>query len=121
MTLSAHAVRSLTGTTCAASAGHAPPGTAGRPTGNAAPPDVRPLPAGQIATRTDLKVAAPAADLAVATSPPQLTSSIRYAGLRGWHALLCVLFGFYLASTPLAPYIRTGCNALARFIAGVGF
>lgn len=46
---------------------------------------------------------------------------IRYAGLRGWHALLCVLFGFYLASTPLAPYIRTGCSALARFIAGVDF
>ncbi len=30
---------------------------------------------------------------------------VRFAGLRGWHALLCVLFGFYLASTPLAPYI----------------
>lgn len=46
---------------------------------------------------------------------------IRFAGLRGWHALLCVLFGFYLASTPLAPYIRSGCTALARLIAGVGF
>lgn len=45
---------------------------------------------------------------------------VRFAGLRGWHALLCILFGFYLASTPLAPYIRTGCSALAHFIAGVG-
>ncbi|MGH3921811.1 MAG: hypothetical protein ACRDTT_02865 [Pseudonocardiaceae bacterium] len=44
---------------------------------------------------------------------------VRFAGLRGWHALLCVLFGFFLASTPLAPYIQTGCRALARFLAGV--
>ncbi|MGH3783312.1 MAG: hypothetical protein ACRDRO_22515 [Pseudonocardiaceae bacterium] len=46
---------------------------------------------------------------------------VRFAGLRGWHALLCVLLGFYLASTPLAPYIQTGCRALARFLAGVEF
>jgi hypothetical protein len=46
---------------------------------------------------------------------------VRFAGLRGWHALFCVLFGFYLASTPLAPYIQTGCRAVARIVAGVGF
>src|SRR5205823_14512000 len=32
---------------------------------------------------------------------------VRFAGLRGWHALFCILFGFNLASTPLAPYIQT--------------
>lgn len=46
---------------------------------------------------------------------------VRFATLRGWHALICIVFGFYLASTPLAPYIRTGCRALARLIAGVDF
>ena len=46
---------------------------------------------------------------------------VRFAGLHGWHALFCVLFGFYLASTPLAPYIQTGCRAVARIVAGIGF
>jgi hypothetical protein len=46
---------------------------------------------------------------------------VRFAALHSWHALLCILFGFYLASTPLAPYIQMGCRAVARFVAGVGF
>jgi hypothetical protein len=46
---------------------------------------------------------------------------VRFAALRGWQALICVLFGFFLASTPLAPYIRDGCSALARIVAGVEF
>lgn len=46
---------------------------------------------------------------------------VRFAGLRGWHALFCVLFGFYPACTPLAPYIQTGCRAIARIVAGIGF
>jgi hypothetical protein len=29
----------------------------------------------------------------------------RYAGLRVWHAAVCVIFGFYLASSSLAPDI----------------
>jgi hypothetical protein len=29
----------------------------------------------------------------------------RYAGLRIWHAAVCVMFGFYLASSGLAPDI----------------
>ena len=39
--------------------------------------------------------------------------------LRGWQALICILFGFYLASTGVAPYIRHACRAVARFIAGI--
>ena len=46
---------------------------------------------------------------------------VRFAALCGWHALFCILFGFYLASTPLAPYIQTGCRAIARIVAGIGF
>ena len=44
---------------------------------------------------------------------------IRFAGLRVWQALVCVLFGFFLASTPLGPYIRAGCRAVIRFVAGL--
>jgi hypothetical protein len=43
----------------------------------------------------------------------------RHAGLRAWHAVVCVLFGFYLASTALAPYIRDGARAVARLLSGV--
>ncbi len=43
----------------------------------------------------------------------------RHAGLRPWHAVVCVLFGFYLASTSLAPYIRDGTRAAARLLTGI--
>ena len=29
----------------------------------------------------------------------------KYAGLRIWHAAVCIILGFYLASTSFAPYI----------------
>ena len=138
-------MRSPTATACAASAGRAPPGTAGRPTGNAAPSGVRPRPAAGVGGQAVLKATVPAAEPQppLRRIPPHplerrspllvLTVSlvlllgvlvwflVRFAGLRGWHALLCVLFGFSLASTPLAPYIQTGCSAIARLIAEVGF
>ena len=43
----------------------------------------------------------------------------RHAGLRPWHAAACVLLGFYLASTSLAPYIRDGAGAVARLLTGI--
>lgn len=43
----------------------------------------------------------------------------RYAGLRAWHAAVSALFGFFLASTSAAPYVRDGAAAVARFLAGV--
>jgi hypothetical protein len=43
----------------------------------------------------------------------------RYAGLRAWHGAVCVLFGFFLATTSLAPYIRDGARALGRLLAGI--
>lgn len=44
---------------------------------------------------------------------------IRHAALRGWQALICILFGFYLSSTSFAPYIRQAAKAVARFVAGI--
>lgn len=44
---------------------------------------------------------------------------VRFAGLRTWHAIVCVLFGFFLASSALAPYIHDAARAAARFLAGL--
>jgi hypothetical protein len=30
----------------------------------------------------------------------------RYMGLRGWHIAVCLLFGFFLAATSVAPEIH---------------
>ena len=40
----------------------------------------------------------------------------RYAGLRVWHAAVCVIFGFYLASSSLAPYIANVMTSLFRLL-----
>lgn len=42
----------------------------------------------------------------------------RFAALRLSHAVVCVLFGFYLASSPLAPTIGEAVATLARLISG---
>lgn len=42
----------------------------------------------------------------------------RYANLRAWHALLCVLFGFYLADSALAPSIAEAIGALLDAVSG---
>jgi hypothetical protein len=38
----------------------------------------------------------------------------KYAGLRIWHAAVCIIFGFYLASTSLAPEISNITTSLIR-------
>lgn len=43
---------------------------------------------------------------------------VRYANLRAWHALLCVLFGFYLAGSALAPSIAEATGALLDAVSG---
>ena len=40
----------------------------------------------------------------------------RYAGLRIWHAAVCVFFGFFLASTGFAPYISQFTQSLIRHL-----
>ena len=44
----------------------------------------------------------------------------RYAGLKVWHGLVCVLFGFYLAASSLAPEVRTTVTAIVRALTGQG-
>ena len=44
----------------------------------------------------------------------------RYAGLKPWHGFICVLFGFYLATTSLAPEIRTTVTAIIHALTGQG-
>jgi hypothetical protein len=44
---------------------------------------------------------------------------IRFAGLRAWHAVICLLLGFFLASSAAAPYIRDAVGAVATFLAGL--
>jgi hypothetical protein len=45
----------------------------------------------------------------------------RYAGLRLWHAVIAILFGFCLASTSAAPSIDKAVRALASFLSGLHF
>lgn len=42
------------------------------------------------------------------------------AGLKVWHAVICVLFGFYLATSSLAPEIRTTATTIIRALIGQG-
>ena len=42
----------------------------------------------------------------------------RCAGLKPWHGFICVLFGFYLATTSLAPEIRTTVTAIIHALTG---
>jgi hypothetical protein len=44
----------------------------------------------------------------------------RYAGLKFLHAIACVLFGFFLASTGAAPTIRQAVASLIGLISGHG-
>jgi hypothetical protein len=44
----------------------------------------------------------------------------RYAGLKVWHGVICILFGFYLATSTLAPEIRTTLTAVIHALTGQG-
>ncbi|MCN9240651.1 hypothetical protein AB0L85_25125 [Streptomyces sp. NPDC052051] len=45
----------------------------------------------------------------------------RKDGLKGSHALISGLFGFYLSSTAIAPSIKAGGSSLANLIGGINF
>jgi hypothetical protein len=45
----------------------------------------------------------------------------RKDGLRGHHAAICGLFGFYLSSTAIAPGIKAGGASLAGLLSGINF
>jgi uncharacterized membrane protein len=40
----------------------------------------------------------------------------RYAGLKLWHAAICIVLGFYLASTSFAPDIAQFTQSLFRLL-----
>jgi len=42
----------------------------------------------------------------------------RYGGLKVWHGVICILFGFYLATSTLAPEIRSTLTAVIRALTG---
>lgn len=42
----------------------------------------------------------------------------RYAGLKFWHATVCILFGFCLAATTAAPTIRHLIRTIVALISG---
>ena len=44
---------------------------------------------------------------------------IRNGGLKVTHALVCLLLGFYLASTSMAPTIHSGLTATADIVSGL--
>jgi hypothetical protein len=46
---------------------------------------------------------------------------IRKSGLKGGHALVCMLLGFYLASSSIAPTIHQLTSNVAGMISGFKF
>ena len=44
----------------------------------------------------------------------------KYADLKPWHGLVCALFGFYLASSSVAPEIRTTVTSIVHALTGQG-
>lgn len=45
----------------------------------------------------------------------------RKDGMKASHAIVCALFGFYLAGTAIAPSIRAGGQSLASLLGGIRF
>lgn len=43
----------------------------------------------------------------------------RYANLQAWQAVICILFGYLLASSSVGPFVGRWLASLLRFIAGV--
>ncbi|MGW0911884.1 hypothetical protein ACWD1Z_09070 [Streptomyces sp. NPDC002784] len=44
---------------------------------------------------------------------------LRSGGLKVSHALVCVLLGFYMAGTSIAPTIQSGLTATAGIVSGL--
>jgi hypothetical protein len=42
----------------------------------------------------------------------------KFAALKLWHGLVCMLFGFYLASSSVAPEIRTTVASIIHALTG---
>jgi hypothetical protein len=44
----------------------------------------------------------------------------KYGGMKAWQGAVCVLFGFFLATTSFAPEIRSVVTAVIRALTGHG-
>jgi hypothetical protein len=44
----------------------------------------------------------------------------KFANLKLWHGLVCMLLGFYLASSSVAPQIRTTMTSIIHALTGQG-
>jgi hypothetical protein len=44
----------------------------------------------------------------------------RFFAMKLWHGLVCILFGFYLASSSLAPEINATVTSVIRALTGQG-
>ena len=44
----------------------------------------------------------------------------KFAGLKLWHGIVCILFGFYLAASSVAPEIRTTVTSIIHALTGQG-
>ncbi|MBO3750312.1 hypothetical protein J5X84_29885 [Streptosporangiaceae bacterium NEAU-GS5] len=44
--------------------------------------------------------------------------ALRYTRLALWHAVVCVLFGFYLSQTAAAPEVQRMVSTIVRAISG---
>lgn len=49
-----------------------------------------------------------------------VTALYKFGGLKLWHGLVCILFGFYLASSSVAPQISTTVTSIIRALTGQG-
>lgn len=46
---------------------------------------------------------------------------VKKSGLKGMHAVVCVLFGFFLAGSSVAPTINELTNSVADMVSGLKF
>ncbi|MFD5673021.1 hypothetical protein [Streptomyces sp. NPDC127040] len=46
---------------------------------------------------------------------------VKKSGLKAGHAVVCILLGFYLASSSMAPAISDAVTNVARLISGIKF
>jgi hypothetical protein len=43
---------------------------------------------------------------------------VRYAGMKLWHAVIAALFGFFVASTTVAPQVRAALASVIKALSG---
>ncbi|MFB7114018.1 hypothetical protein [Streptomyces sp. NPDC056291] len=46
---------------------------------------------------------------------------VKKAGLKAGHAVVCTLFGFYLASSSIAPTVSQAVTSLAQMVSKISF